>query len=75
MIDERAREINRIQKVLEGANIKLSSVVSDVLGKSGRAMIEAMIRGQQSPEALSELAKGNAWFNWNTSKTYARQST
>jgi len=58
MIDERAREINRIQKVLEGANIKLSSVVSDVLGKSGRAMIEAMIQGQENPEALSELAKG-----------------
>lgn len=58
MIDERAREINRIQKVLEGANIKLSSVVSDVLGKSGRAMLEAMIRGQENPEVLSELAKG-----------------
>lgn len=58
MIDERAREINRIQKVLEGANIKLSSVVTDVLGKSGRAMIEAMIQGQENPETLSELAKG-----------------
>lgn len=58
MIDERAREINRIQKVLEGANIKLSSVASDVLGKSGRAMIEAMIKGQENPEILSELAKG-----------------
>ncbi|MDI6915657.1 MAG: IS110 family transposase [Desulfitobacteriaceae bacterium] len=58
MIDERAREINRIQKVLEGANIKLSSVASDVLGKSGRAMLEAMIQGQENPEALSELAKG-----------------
>lgn len=58
LIDERAREINRIQKVLEGANIKLSSVASDVLGKSGRAMLEAMIQGQENPEALSELAKG-----------------
>lgn len=58
MIDERAREVNRIQKVLEGANIKLSSVVSDVLGKSGRAMLEAMIQGQENPEVLSELAKG-----------------
>jgi len=38
LIEERAREINRIQKVLEGANIKLSSVASDVLGKSGRAI-------------------------------------
>lgn len=58
LIDERAREANRIQKVLEGANIKLSSVASDVLGKSGRAMIEAMIAGEEDPEALSALAKG-----------------
>lgn len=58
MIDERAREVNRIQKVLEGANIKLSSVASDVLGKSGRAMLEAMIQGQDNPEMLSELAEG-----------------
>lgn len=58
MIDERAREINRIQKVLEGANMKLSSVATDILGKSGRAIIEAMIQGQENPQALSELAKG-----------------
>ncbi|MGN8769881.1 IS110 family transposase [Paenibacillus barengoltzii] len=58
LIDERAREVNRIQKVLEGANIKLSSVASDVLGKSGRAMIEAMIAGEENPELLSELAQG-----------------
>lgn len=57
LIEERAREFNRIQKVLEGANIKLSSVASEVLGKSGRAMIEAMIAGEQNPEILSELAK------------------
>jgi len=57
LIEERAREINRIQKVLEGANIKLSSVASDVLGKSARAMIEAMIAGQKDPEILSELAQ------------------
>lgn len=58
LIDERAREVNRVQKVLEGANIKLSSVASNTLGKSGRAMLEAMIRGEESPEVLSELAKG-----------------
>ncbi len=46
LIEERAREVSRIQKVLEGANIKLSSVASNVLGKSGRAMIEAMIAGE-----------------------------
>ena len=57
LIDERAREVNRVQKVLEGANIKLSSVASDVLGKSGRAMIEAMVAGEENPELLSELAQ------------------
>lgn len=57
LIEERAREVSRIQKVPEGANIKLSSVASNVLGKSGRAMIEAMIAGETDPEALSDLAK------------------
>ncbi|GEN36858.1 IS110 family transposase [Aneurinibacillus danicus] len=57
LIDERAREANRIQKVLEGANIKLSSVATDVLGKSGRAMLEAIIAGEEDPEILSELAQ------------------
>lgn len=56
LIEERAREANRVQKVLEGANIKLSSVASDVLGKSARSMIEAMIAGEANPEVLSELA-------------------
>lgn len=54
---QRAREINRIQKVLEGANIKLSSVATDVLGKSGRAMIEVMIDGIEDPNILAELAQ------------------
>lgn len=57
LIEERAREVSRIQKVLKGANIKLSSVASNVLGKSGRAMIEAMIAGETDPEALLDLAK------------------
>ncbi len=57
LIEERAREVSRIQKVLEGENIKLSSVASNVLGKSGRAMIEAMIAGETDPEALSDLEK------------------
>jgi transposase len=56
LIDERAREVNRIQKVLEGANIKLSSVASDILGKSSRSMLEALIAGNVDPETLSELA-------------------
>jgi transposase len=58
LIQERSREINRVQKVLETANIKLSSVASNVMGVSGRAMIQALISGEQSPEVLAELAKG-----------------
>lgn len=58
LVQERADEINRVQKVLETANIKLSSVASDVLGKSGRAMIEAMLSGVGDAEALAELARG-----------------
>lgn len=46
-----------MQKVLEGANIKLSSVTSNVLGKSGRAMLESIIAaGKEDPEVLSDLA-------------------
>lgn len=51
-------EINRLQKVLEGANIKLSSVASDILGASARAMLEAIIHGTDDPHLLSQLAKG-----------------
>lgn len=58
LIRERSTVVNRIQKVLEGANIKLASVATDVLGKSGRAMLEALIRGQTDPVALAALAKG-----------------
>lgn len=57
LIEERAREINRMQKVLEGANIKLASVTTDILGKSSRAMIEAIINGEENPVVLSELAQ------------------
>lgn len=58
LIEERARETNRVQKVLEGANIKLSSVASDTLGVSGRAILEAMIQGQEDPEVLASFAQG-----------------
>jgi transposase len=54
LIGEQARELNRIQKVLEGANIKLASVVSSVRGVSARAMIEALIRGIEDPEAVAQ---------------------
>jgi len=57
-VKERATLINRLQKVLEGANIKLASVVTNIEGVSGRAILEAIIDGQASPEAMAELAKG-----------------
>lgn len=57
-VRERATLVNRVQKVLENANIKLASVVTDVLGVSGRAMLEAIIQGQIDPESMAELAKG-----------------
>ena len=50
-VRERSSHVQRIQKVLEDANIKLDSVVSDVLGLSGRRMIEALIRGETDPQA------------------------
>src|SRR3982750_1605255 len=52
------RVANRIQKFLEQANLKLSSVASDVLGVSGRRMLEAIIAGQDNPEQLAQLARG-----------------
>ena len=58
LIQERTQEVNRLQKLLEGANIKLAAVATDVLGKSGREMLEALIDGEQRPEALAELARG-----------------
>ena len=54
---EQVRIGNRIRKVLEDANIKLSSVMSDVMGVSGRAMLRAMVRGESDPEALARLAR------------------
>lgn len=58
LIRERASEINRLQKVLEGMNIKLASVASNVLGVSGRAMLEAIAAGCTDAEALAEMARG-----------------
>jgi transposase len=57
LVSERAAVANRIQKVLEDANIKLASVASEVLGVSGRAMIAALIGGESDPEKLAELAR------------------
>lgn len=58
LIQQRSQVVNRIQKVLEGANIKLSSVATDVMGVSGRAMVEAMVSGVDDPRVLADMAKG-----------------
>jgi len=58
LIEERGREVQRLHKVVEDAGIKLASVASEVLGVSGRLMLEALVAGTQDPEILAELAKG-----------------
>jgi transposase len=55
---QRAQVAHRIQKVLEGANVKLSSVVTDLTGVSGRAMLEALISSTDSPDTIADLARG-----------------
>jgi transposase len=55
---QRAQVAHRIHKVLEGANVKLSSVVTDIMGVSGRAMLEALITGTDTPEMIADLARG-----------------
>jgi len=57
-IQERAREANRLHKALEDTGIKLDCVATDVLGKSGRAMLDALVAGTTDPEVLAELARG-----------------
>jgi transposase len=59
VIRERTREAQRLEKLLEDAGIKLSAVVSDILGVSGRAMPEALIAGARDPHMLADLAKGS----------------
>ncbi len=58
LVDERSAEVNRLQKTLEGANIKLAAVATDPLGVSGRQMLEALVAGTTEATALAELAKG-----------------
>lgn len=58
LVQERTREANRIQKVLEGANIKLGSVASDVLGVSGREILSALSDGEDDPKVLANMSKG-----------------
>jgi transposase len=59
LVQAKTSEINRAEKVLEAANIKLSMVVSDILGASGRAMMRALIAGERDPVTLAALAKGS----------------
>src|SRR6478735_6003988 len=54
---ERGREIQRLEKLLEDAGIKLSSVASDITGVSGRLMLEALIAGNSDPTAMADLAR------------------
>ena len=56
MVQERARELNRIQKILEGANIKLASVVSDIDGKSSRRMLDMLVSGCTDVQAIADKA-------------------
>ncbi len=59
-VREIAQHSQRIQKVLETANVKLASVLSDILTQSGRAMLAAIVAGEDDPERLADLAKGSA---------------
>jgi transposase len=58
LVEERAREVNRLQKTLEDTNIKLGDVVSDVLGKAARLILEAMVNGETDPHRLALFAVG-----------------
>ena len=58
LVEERSRVTNRIQKVLEDANLKLSAVATDLQGKSAQAMLQAIVDGEADPAQLADLAKG-----------------
>ena len=58
LVRERTAEANRLQKTLEGANIKLASVATDILGRSGREILQALLAGAADAAALAQLAKG-----------------
>ena len=58
LIDERTREVNRLHKLLESSNVKLTSVATDVMGVSGRLMLDAILAGHAEAGVLAELAKG-----------------
>jgi transposase len=58
LIQERVPLINRVQKLLEGANIQLAAVAADIMGVSGRALLAALVAGHTDPHVLADLAKG-----------------
>jgi transposase len=58
LVEEHTQAVNRLQKVLESANIKVGTIASDLLGVSGRAMLEALIADEQTPEQMANLARG-----------------
>src|SRR5688572_9912125 len=58
LVNDRVRAVNRLQKTLEDGNLKLASVVTDVTGVSGRAILQALVAGQTDPRVLADLAKG-----------------
>ncbi len=58
LLQERSAEVNRLQKTLEGANIKLAGVATDIMGKSGRDMLAALVAGRTDVAALAQLARG-----------------
>ena len=58
LVEEKGRTVNRLHKVLEDANIKLASVASDILGVSGRAMLERLMEGEEDPHKLADFAQG-----------------
>ena len=59
VIQERTRHANRLHKTLEDAGIKLAAVANDILGVSGRAMLEALVHGTTDPAVLADLARGS----------------
>jgi transposase len=69
LVQERAQEVNRLHKVLETANVKLTAVATDVLGKSGRAMLEALISGTTDAEILADAS------TWQVAKKASRTPT
>jgi len=61
LVREKASHVQRIDKVLQDANFKLGSVLSDIMGASGRAILEAIVRGESDPERLVELVGTSSW--------------